>query len=59
MPNIAQGGKDAWENEKVKTFFHPYVKEKTAGRTLSVVSDAKKLEVVDEFLLQNKGLFNG
>ena len=59
LPNIAQGGKDAWENEKVKTFFHPYVKEKTAGKTLSVVSDAKKLEVVDEFLLQNKGLFNG
>ena len=59
LPSIAQGGKDAWENEKVKTFFHPYVKEKTAGKTLSVVSDAKKLEVVDEFLLQNKGLFNG
>ena len=59
LPNIAQGGKDAWENEKVKTFFHPYVREKTAGKTLSVVSDAKKLEVVDEFLLQNKGMFNG
>jgi len=59
LPSIAQGGKDAWENEKVKTFFHPYVREKTAGKTLSVVSDAKKLEVVDEFLLQNKGLFNG
>ena len=59
LPSIAQGGKDAWENEKVKTFFHPYVREKTAGKTLSVVSDAKKLEVVDEFLLQNKGMFNG
>ena len=59
LPSIAEGGKEAWGHEKVKTFFHPYVREKTAGKTLSVVSDAKKLEVVDEFLLQNKGMFNG
>ena len=59
LPSIAQGGKEAWENDKVKTFFHSFVKEKTGGKTLSVVSDAKKLEAVDEFLLQNKGMFNG
>ena len=58
LPNIAQGGKDTWENEKVKTFFHPYIKEKTGGKTLSTVSEAKRLEIVDEFLLQNKGMFN-
>ena len=59
LPNIAEGGKEAWGHEKVKTFFHPYVREKTSGKTLSTVSEAKRLEVVDEFLLQNKGMFNG
>ena len=59
LPSLAEGGKEVWGHDKVKTFFHPYVREKTAGKTLSVVSDAKKLEVVDEFLLQNKGMFNG
>ena len=59
LPSLAEGGKEVWGHDKVKTFFHTYVREKTAGKTLSVVSDAKKLEVVDEFLLQNKGLFNG
>ena len=59
LPSLAEGGKEAWGHEKVKTFFHPYVKEKTAGRTFSVVSEAKRLEIVDEFLLQNKGMFNG
>ena len=58
LPNMAEGGKEAWENEKVKTFFHPYVREKTSGKTLSTVSEAKRLEIVDEFLLQNKGMFN-
>ena len=59
LPSIAEGGKEAWGHEKVKTFFHPYVREKTSGKTLSTVSEAKRLEVVDEFLLQNKGMFNG
>ena len=59
LPSIAEGGKDAWGHDKVKTFFHPYVKEKTSGKTLSTVSEAKRLEIVDEFLLQNKGMFNG
>jgi len=59
LPNIAEGGKEAWGHEKVKTFFHPYVREKTSGKTLSTVSEAKRLEIVDEFLLQNKGMFNG
>ena len=59
LPSLAEGGKEVWGHDKVKTFFHPYVREKTAGKTLSVVSDAKKLAVVDEFLLQNKGMFNG
>ena len=59
LPSLAEGGKEVWGHDKVKTFFHTYVREKTAGKTLSVVSDAKKLEVVDEFLLQNKGMFNG
>ena len=59
LPSIAEGGKEAWGHEKVKTFFHPYVREKTSGKTLSTVSEAKRLEIVDEFLLQNKGMFNG
>ena len=59
LPSLAEGGKEVWGHDKVKTFFHTYVREKTGGKTLSTVSEAKRLEIVDEFLLQNKGLFNG